>query len=215
MRTKSNIALPMLGAWILVIATIVSLSINDTYARYSTQISADKGYVADTAASAFIVDFDEDGERIQLVPNWNTKGGEQFLTLAVSNCNVGQDEAPSSDARFRIRVFVPERLFAEGNALDEISVGNLAMTLRIGDNPTVYYSKSDYLSTQTPMYDKQSENGWFFSFFAVIAGEDAESFEEEAVGLLKGGQISDIMITLTVQNTEIDCSGFRIMADRV
>ena len=215
MKTQKNIHILMWGIGILATVLIVSLSIGTTFARYSTQIMGDKGYVAEKASSPYIVDFDEDGKKMEFVPKWLTKGGEQYLTLTVSNCNVDSELAPSADARFRIRVFVPEKLSDDESASAIPDVGNLSMTLQEGDNPTLYYSKADYLSTQTPIYKEKSENGWFFTFYETFEGEDGVTIEEEMSCLLKGGQISDISFTLTVQNTVIDCSGFKILVDRI
>lgn len=215
LKAKKNIHILWWGIGIISIVLIVSLSVGTTFARYSTQIMGDKGYVAEKASSPYIVDFDEDGKKIEFVPKWLTKGGEQYLTLTVSNCNVGSEIAPSTDARFRIRVFVPEKLSDEESTLAISDVGNLSMTLQEGDNPTVCYSRADYLSTQTPIFKEKSENGWFFTFFQTFEGEDGVTIEEEMSYLLKGGQISDISFTLTVQNTVIDCSGFKILVDRI
>lgn len=208
-KTKLNICSLMWSLVAIVIVFCVSLSVGTTFARYSTQITGDMGYKAENAASPYIVDFDENGDRVEFEPVWLPKGGEKYLTLTVSNCNVGQDEAPSADAVFRIRVFVPEDDFGD------ISIGNLAMTLQVGNNPTVFYSEADYLSTQTPMYAEKSENGWFFSFYENFVSEDGSVLKEEVVRTLKGGEVSDIQLTLTVQNTEIDCSSFNIFVDRL
>lgn len=212
-KTNNHILMLVLGTFVILLS--VFLSVGVTYSRYVTQITGDKGYSAQLATVPSLVDFDENGEKCEFVPNWQLKGGEQYLTLTVSNQSVESESFPNSDMSFRIRIFVPESLYGDEDGTDGVSIGNLTMTLQADDSSVIYYSKADYLSTQTPLYTKNGENGWFFSFFATFESEDGQTFEEEASYLLNGGQISDVSLTLTVQDTNIDCSGFRILVDRI
>ena len=213
LRIKTNNHILMLVIGIFVILLSVFLSVGVTYSRYVTQITGDKGYSAQMATAPSIVEFDENGEKCELV--WQNKGIEQYLTFTVSNQSVESESFPTSDMSFRIRIFVPESLYGDEDGTDGVSIGNLTMTLQADDSSVIYYSKADYLSTQTPLYTENGENGWFFSFFATFESEDGQTFEEEASYLLNGGQISDLSLTLTVQDTNIDCSGFRILVDRI
>ena len=88
-----------------------------------------------------------------------------------------------------------------------INTGNLVFTLLVGDR--LYTAKADYLSSQTPLYAQQTENGWIYSFFIP------SSFQEEVSLFLAGGSLNDCSVTLAVQNTLVDCTRFQIFIDKI
>lgn len=273
MRNRIKQSSPFLAGVLIVSLLIATVSFSITYGRYSTQITGKIPFKAVLSPGVYLVQVSPDGTRSDLTSaQWQTKGGEQYLSFSVSNGDVSAQKIATEDLLIRIRIFVPEEMVitvprsmdsqtsddetptdvtdvptgtsstdvteeasdttdvpdstetTDGESSQEtdtvseessepqaeqvvINTGNLVFTLLVGDR--LYTAKADYLSSQTPLYAQQTENGWIYSFFIP------SSFQEEVSLFLAGGSLSDCSVTLAVQNTLVDCTRFQIFVDKI
>lgn len=176
-----------------------------TLGRYSTEISGSQGFVAALSDSAFLLRINEKGNKEVLTSKWQTGETEQSLAFLLSNADFAEEQMSKGDIAVLLRVFVPESAVGDG-------AGSLAFTLSSEDGSISYSSQLNYLSPQTPMYGETTVGGWYYSFHSV--SETAEP-ADEAVWPLKGGEISDIPLVLTVNSTVLDCNEIIICVDRI
>ena len=185
---------------------------SSTIARYTTDISGEASYQAALSPLPYVFDIDASGNKIKHEGyEWDIAGGERYTTFVISNSSIDESVVSPTDMNVRVRIFIPEELSNES----DINVGNLVFTLHEQGNASVYVSQSDYLSTQTPLFDTEKKNGWVYDFIKTSTSESGAIHQSELLIPLKGGEVSDAEITLAVSNTEIDCSNFVIYVERV
>lgn len=188
MKLKSNnIILLCVALSAIIVLSGVVMSVNTTYGRYSAEFVNDVDFIAKTASDAYIIQLNENGDRVELSPEWEVVGGEKCLSFIISNTDCSAESVADSDMTVRVRVFIPESAVEDNNdSAEEISqtsedsttsdigenspaaaeeasqpsvnLGNLVFTIKIGTRTEIFSSQVDYLSTQTPMY-MESENG--------------------------------------------------------
>ncbi|MBO5221477.1 MAG: hypothetical protein J6C26_04105 [Clostridia bacterium] len=187
MNRKKKICLLSL-CMIFLFLTVVSVSVGDTFARYTTQFSGIVSYSAGSIPS-FKVNDESVVSSHSLKPDadaWTSLGGEKIYSFDVS----ATDSARNT--QLRVRVFVEED--------ESATMPTVALTM----DDTRYTSQFDYLGQNTPFYLLHKTEGWYYCFTLE---------NEEILCFLNGNESKTL--TVSVHNTEIDLSRIWICIDRV
>ena len=201
-RTGSRVFLS-LGMTCLTVILAIVLAVGVTYGRYSTLIQGQMALAAVRSPEPTLYSLDEDGNLVAYASQWLTKGGEQYHTFVLRNGSTDESQPPKQTIHVRIRVFVPD---------DSDTMGALSLTLKLNNGSVLLSSEASYLGTNTPYYTEGQTEGWIYGFYQTNAGSGMTS---EYIHTFRGGSFEELSITVTVQNTAIDCSSFRICVERV
>lgn len=192
-----------LGMTCLTVILTVLLTVGVTYGRYSTLIQGQMALTAAPSPEPTLYGTDEDGNLVTYASQWLTKGGEQYHTFVLRNGSTNESQPPKQTVRVRIRVFVPDASDA---------MGALSFTLALNNGAALLSSEASYLAFNTPYYTEGQTEGWVYSFY--LTGAES-GLATEYIHTFRGGAFETLPITVTVQNTTIDCSSFRICVERV
>jgi len=192
-----------LGITCLTVLLAVSLAVGVTYGRYSTLIQGQMALTAMPSPEPVLYSLDEEGNLIAYASQWLTKGGEQYHTFVLRNGSMNDSQPPKQTIRIRIRVFVPD---------DRDTMGALSFTLSLNNGAVLLSSGASYLGANAPYYTEGQTEGWVYGFYQNGVGSGAATEYTYTFG---DGAFEALPITVTVQNTTIDCSSFRICVERV
>lgn len=219
----------------------LALTVGNALGRYSTKVPNIIGCAAATDASLYVIGLDpfEDSEtessdseensalpgeingtsdelvidRSQLFTSseWRTQGGEQYITFTVANSQNGQ--VASRDVAFRIRVVFPDaenevsdNEVTDGEVSDAVS-DYISLNFSLEADNGKFYSRIDSIHPQTSFFIENGISGWMYRF--------CETINDEVLYTLSGGASDEIEFTLSVHDTEFDCSGLMIYIDRI
>lgn len=192
-----------LGMTCLTVILAALLAVGVTYGRYSTLIQGQMALTAALSPEPTLYSTDEDGNLVAYTSQWLTKGGEQYHTFVLRNAAVSESQPPKQSIRVRIRVFVPG---------DSETMGALSFTLSLNHGAVLLSSEASYLGANTPYYTEGQTVGWVYGFDTTGAGSGTMT---EYIHTFRGDAFETLPVTVTVQNTTIDCSSFRICVERV
>ena len=192
-----------LGMTFLAVILAVLLSVGITYGRYSTLIQGQMALTAALSPEPTLYSTDAEGNLVAYAPQWVAQGGEQYHTFLLRNGSVEDSQPPKQTIRVRIRVFVPD---------ESDTMGALSFTLRLNNEVVLSSSGGAYLGVNTPYYTADPTAGWVYGFYQT----DAEGgLAAEYIHTFRGGSFETVPVTVTVQNTTIDCSALRICVERI
>lgn len=204
---------------IVLILTAVVLAIPNTFGRYSTKISTVLQCVSSSDIKLYIKGLyptneqditDEtkvypiDRDELTVTPSWQTVGGEQFITFSVAN-STADDQPASRDISFRVRVIMPDN---NGTAdTSELQIDYSTINFSLESEGKRYYSRIDNIHPKTEFGETTAINGWMYRF--------CETIDDEILYTLNGKEKDEITFTLSVYDTEFDCSNICIYIDRI
>ena len=190
----------------VVIVTTLMLGVGNAYGRYGTTVpnvlrcmarSDDKLYVQGLGETEGILEIQRN--ELANAPEWKTKGGEQYVSFTVSN---GDGAGyPENDISFRIRAIVPINDENEGDISKYSS-----LSLSLDSDGGKYRSQIDNINPKTAFAVEKGINGLMYRF--------NKTANNEIIYTLEGGKSDEITFTLSVLNTELDCSDILIYIDR-
>lgn len=190
---------------ILLLLLTLLLSVGGAYGRYSTVLNADAVFSPQPKAKVYLFSGRGEDGIGNAALEWvsDTDQFTQSLNICMSNSDAEGNSPAAEDTAVHLRLFLSETVGLESDERDPL--GNLEIILQIDGEAVQYIATGEYLRSGTSLYLKKGA-GWIYCF------EDENG--NELTHILKGGEQSDVNLTLTVQDTNVKISDFELQIEQ-
>lgn len=190
--------------FLLAIVVITALTFNVTYARYLTQSDCAVEYLAKTSERIYINNSMVYDRALLEISGWEASLNQTKATFTLSNF-INVSEPREEDFVLNIKVFIPQENSEQGNNQTDV----LPTEVRLKANENEYVSKAEELNEKTVFYKNNNQKGQFFSFYNSLTNQ------EEATFCLQGASRSELTITITVYNLQVDAENIYLCIEQV
>ena len=138
------------------------------------------------------------------ISGWEASLNQTKATFTLSNF-INVSEPREEDFVLNIKVFIPQENSEQGNTQTDV----LPTEVRLKANENEYVSKAEELNEKTVFYKNNNQKGQFFSFYNSLTNQ------EEATFCLQGASRSELTITITVYNLQVNSENIYLYIEQV
>lgn len=193
LKYKDNLVFKI-SVLLLVIVLSLTLMFCVTYGRFFTQTNRDISFSAKPLTHIYFGASQVSDSTPFQISQWTQTANLLSGNFTLSNTINTGDELPLDDVSFCVRVYIAEQDFEGGIS------GTPAEITLLTDQVTCF-SKVETINQNTDFYNKNEQDGKFYSFFG--SNED-KTASNEYIFILRGNQHSKTTFTVTIFDTTID-----------